>query len=108
NVRSHIMLDARLSPYRRGEMRLAEDFLKKIPDRSITLLDKGFWSADLLLSLAGNGTERHWLTPARSNLVAEEVERYNTHDRLLEMRVSPQARKRNPALPTHWRVREVS
>jgi len=108
NVRSHIMLDARLSPYRRGEMRLAEDFLEKIPDRSITLLDKGFWGADLLLSLTGNGTERHWLTPSRSTLVAEEVERYNAHDRLLEMRVSPQARKKDPALPTHWQVREVS
>lgn len=40
--------------------------------------------------------------------MAEEVERYNAHDRLLEMRVSQQARKKNPALPTHWRVREVS
>lgn len=108
NVRSHIMLDARLSPYRRGEMRLAEDFIEKIPDRSVTLLDKGFWGADLLLSLAGNGTERHWLTPLRSNLVGEEVERYNQNDRILEMRVSAQARKKNPALPTHWRVREVS
>jgi len=108
NVRSHIMLDARLSPYRRGEMRLAEDFIEKIPDRSVTLLDKGFWGADLLLSLAGNGTERHWLTPSRSNLVGEEVERYNQNDRILEMRVSAQARKKNPALPTHWRVREVS
>lgn len=108
NVRSHIMLDARLSPYRRGEMRLAEDFIEKIPDRSVTLLDKGFWGADLLLSLAGNGTERHWLTPSRSNLVGEEVERYNQNDRILEMRVSAHARKKNPALPTHWRVREVS
>ena len=108
NVRSHIMLDARLSQYRRGEMRLAEDFIEKIPDRSVTLLDKGFWGADLLLSLAGNGTERHWLTPSRSNLVGEEVERYNQNDRIMEMRVSAQARKKNPALPTHWRVREVS
>lgn len=108
NVRSHIMLDARLSPYRRGEMRLAEDVLEKIPDRSITLFDKGFWGADLLLNLTGAGRDRHWLTPSRSNLVSEEVERYNAHDRLLEMRVSAQARKKNPALPTHWQVREVS
>ncbi|HGK7306060.1 TPA: transposase, partial [Stenotrophomonas maltophilia] len=47
-------------------------------------------------------------TPSRSNLVGEEVERYNQNDRILEMRVSAQARKKNPALPTHWRVREVS
>ncbi len=59
----------------------------------------------MLLSLA---TPRHWLTPARKGLVAEQIMRYGTDDRLLRMRVSPQARKPNPALPTHWDVREVS
>jgi hypothetical protein len=72
NVRSHVMVDAQLSPYRRGEIRLAEPFLQQIPDHSITLFDKGFWSADLLLSLASTGHARHWLTPARKHLVTEE------------------------------------
>ncbi|UJO10576.1 IS4 family transposase [Xanthomonas arboricola pv. pruni] len=108
NVRSHVLLNAQLSPYRRSEIRLSEPFLHSIPDHSVTLFDKGFWSADLLLSLANTGTARHWLTPARKGLVAEEITRYGTDDRLLRMRVSPQARKRNPALPTHWDVREVS
>ncbi|MQU65704.1 transposase [Pseudomonas sp. FSL R10-1350] len=54
------------------------------------------------------GTNRHWLTPARKNLVSEEIVRYGKHDRLVRMKVSPQARKRNPGLPTHWEVREVS
>ena len=65
NVRSHLILDAQLSPYRRSEMRLADEFLQQIPDHSVTLFDKGFWSADLMLSLSGAGTNRHWLTPAR-------------------------------------------
>lgn len=34
--------------------------------------------------------------------------RYDDDDRLRRMRVCPQARKRNPDLPTHWDVREVS
>lgn len=34
--------------------------------------------------------------------------RYSQHDRLVRMKVSPQARKRNPTLPSHWEVREVS
>ncbi|MBK0156536.1 IS4 family transposase, partial [Pseudomonas sp. S75] len=55
-----------------------------------------------------SGKNRHWLTPARKNLVMEEVERYGEHDRRVRMKVSPQARKRNPNLPTHWEVREVS
>ena len=108
NVRSHLILDAQLSPYRRSEMRLADEFLQQIPDHSVTLFDKGFWSADLMLSLSGVGTNRHWLTPARKNLVSEEIVRYGKHDRLVRMKVSPQARKRNPSLPTHWEVREVS
>ncbi|ENZ96697.1 transposase-like protein [Xanthomonas fragariae LMG 25863] len=64
NVRSHVLLNAQLSPYRRSEIRLSEPFLQSIPDHSVTLFDKGFWSADLLLSLANTGTARHWLTPA--------------------------------------------
>ncbi|MET0613033.1 MAG: IS4 family transposase [Pseudomonas caspiana] len=108
NVRSHLILDAQLSPYRRSEMRLADEFLQQIPDHSVTLFDKGFWSADLMLSLSNVGTNRHWLTPARKNLVSEEIVRYGEHDRLVRMKVSPQARKRNPSLPTHWEVREVS
>ncbi|BBH44795.1 hypothetical protein KU43P_12720 [Pseudomonas sp. KU43P] len=61
-----------------------------------------------MLSVAEGGDNRHWLTPARKNLVMEEVERYGEHDRRVRMKVSPQARKRNPNLPTHWEVREVS
>ncbi len=108
NVRSHLILDAQLSPYRRSEMRLADAFMQQIPDHSVTLFDKGFWSADLLLSLATSGENRHWLIPARTGLVSEEATRYGKGDRLLRMKVSAQARKRNPDLPTHWDVREVS
>ncbi len=108
NTRSHIMLDAQISPYRKGEIRMAESFVSRIPDRSVTLLDKGFWGADLLLSIARKGQARHWLIPARKGLVYEEVERYSPQDRLLRMKVSPQARKRNPELPETWDVRAVT
>jgi hypothetical protein len=108
NVRSHVILDAQLSPYRRSEMRLADEFLQQIPDHSVTLFDKGFWGAELLSSLSSAGINRHWLIPAKKGLVCEEVVRYSQHDRLVRMKVSPQARKRNPALPSHWEVREVS
>lgn len=62
----------------------------------------------MLLGLATAGENRHWLIPARQGLVSEEVTRYGKQDRLLRMKVSAQARKRNPSLPTHWEVREVS
>ncbi|TCS42999.1 IS4 family transposase [Reinekea marinisedimentorum] len=108
NVRSHVVVDAQLSPYRRSEMRLADSFLAQIPDHSITLFDKGFWSAHLMLSVSQQGTERHWLTLARKNAVSEEIEQYSPTDRLVRMKVSAHARKLNPNLPETWEVREVT
>jgi len=108
NVRSHVILDAQLSPYRRSELRLAEEFIASIPNNSVTLFDKGFWGADILLSVANQGQQRHWLIPERKGLVYEEIETYSENDRLLQMKVSAQARKRNPHLPATWRVRAVS
>lgn len=48
NARSHIIANAAISPYRKGETPLAKEFVEAIPDHSVTLLDKGFFSADLL------------------------------------------------------------
>ncbi len=102
------MLDAQISPYRRGEIPLAESFLSSIPENSVTLFDKGFWSANLMLALNQNASNRHWLIPERKGLVHEVVETYEAGDELIEMKVSPQARKKNPDLPETWRARRVT
>ena len=107
NVRSHVVLDAAISPYRRGEVPLANSLLQHLPERSITLLDKGFFSADLLLSIA-KGKQRHWVIPERKRLVYQVVHEYGPGDRLVEMTVSPQARKANPELPASWQARAVT
>lgn len=107
NVRSHVMANAAISPYRRGEIPLASDFVATIPANSVTLLDKGFFSADLLLSLQTE-QNRHWLIPERKGLVSREVKRYGDGDCLVRMKVSPQARKKNPSLPEHWSARAVT
>lgn len=60
------------------------------------------------MGLAEGDQHWHWLTPARKGLVSEEIARYGKGDRLLRMKVLSQARKRNPHLPAHWDVREVS
>ena len=108
NTHSHVVMDAQVSPYRRGEIPLAETMLAKIPDHSITLFDKGFWSANLMHSLMDKGCDRHWLIPARTNLVYDVVEHYGDGDELWQMKVSPQARKKNPSLPEYWQVRAVT
>jgi hypothetical protein len=108
NTHSHIMMDAQISPYRRGEIPLAESMTAKIPDNSVTLFDKGFWSANLMTGLSQRGNERHWLIPARNKIAYDVVEEYGKGDQLWEMKVSPQARKKNPNLPTHWQARAIT
>jgi hypothetical protein len=108
NVRSHVIADATISPYRKNDMRVAEALIGGIPERSITLLDKGFFSANLLLEISRNGDQRHWLIPAKKNCVYEIVEAYGNGDCLIKMKVSAEARKRNPSLPEHWTARAVT
>ena len=69
NDLTYIMIDTQISPFRRGEIPLAEHFLESIPNDSVTLFDKGFWSANLMLNLNEAGRERHWLIPERKGLV---------------------------------------
>ena len=108
NVYSHVMVDAQISPYRKGEIPQAHTLIHNLPENSVTLMDKGFWSANLLLSLTQEKPNRHWVIPARKRLVSTEVKRYNQNDCLVEMTVSPQARKQNPDLPKTWQVRAVT
>lgn len=108
NVRSHVLANAAISPYRKGEIPLASEFIQSLPDHSVSLLDKGFFGADLLLRIQTEATNRHWLIPERKGLVYTELEHYGDGDRLLQMSVSPQARKKNPALPAQWQVRAVT
>ncbi len=97
-----------LSSLSAHEMPLAETFIEGIPGCSITLLDKGFFSANLLLEISRKGHERHWLIPAKTNLVYELVDHYGPGDCLVRMTVSVPARKRNPRLPEYWTARAVT
>ncbi|HFS5874326.1 TPA: IS4 family transposase, partial [Citrobacter werkmanii] len=108
NLGSHVLLDAATAPYRRSETLLAHSMLAALPDNSITLFDKLFYSADLLLTLNRQGSNRHWLLPARKDMAAETETSYGAGDRLLKLKVSQQARKKNPSLPEFWYARAVT
>lgn len=57
NVRSHVIANAAISPYRKGEIPLASEFIHSLPDNSVTLLDKSFFGADLLLRIQAEDTD---------------------------------------------------
>lgn len=105
-VRERLLVDASLDAYACSEYTLAERLWPQLPSESLLLIDKGFYSANLLWTLQQHG--RHWLIPARANARGEVLQTYATGDVRLRMTVSPQARKKNPALPAQWEVRAIT
>ena len=106
-LRSHLLAAATFGPYSTGEGTLAAALWSQLPERSLCIVDRNFLAAHLLVPLARDGADRHWLIRAKKNLRWRERERLGTDDMLVEMRVSPFARRKDPSLPRTWVVRAI-
>ncbi len=107
-LRSHLLAGAAFGPYESTyELEYAYPLREKIADRSLTILDRGFQGAPMLLGIERHGTERHWLVRARSNTQMRVLERFAKGDELVEMEVSPQSRTKDPSLPKTWTARLI-
>lgn len=105
DTHSHELLDARIGGMDSGELTLAAQ-LKGV-DHSLTLFDRAYFSATFLLDWQAAGQERHWLMRARDNLRYEVIETWARGDMRIRMRMSSQAHKRRPELPSHWEARLI-
>lgn len=106
-LRSHLLAAVSFGPYALGEHTYAAELWPSVPDDSLTVVDKGFFAAGVLVPLMRDGNNRHWLTRAKKNLRWRVVERLGRNDSLVEMDVSAQARKKDPSLPKTWTVRAI-
>jgi hypothetical protein len=105
-VATQLIRDARFGPYKTSETTYAHELLASVPDDSLTIIDRGFLSAQLLCNLVEAGRNRHFLIPAKRNTKWTLIEGSEA-DGLVEMAVSAAARKLDPALPKTWRARAV-
>jgi len=106
-LRSHLLAGLSLGPWSAGETTLAEPLWAKLPDRSLTILDRGFLAYALLHRLATSGAERHWLIRAKSNLTCQTVRRLGPKDQIVAIPVSRQTRRAHPELPETLEVRAI-
>ena len=105
-LRSHLVAACSVGPYRTGEVTLGKELTSSIPAESLTIVDRGFFGAPLLLEIEGRGG-RHWLTRARTDLSGRVVKRFARGDSLIELNVSQDAHKQDPTLPDTWQVRAI-
>lgn len=106
-LRSHLLAAAAFGPYSTGEGTYARQLWQAVPDHSLSIVDRGFFAADVLIPLTRGGSNRHWLTRAKKNQRWRVLQRLGPNDFLVEMNVSPQARKNDPSLPATWTVRAI-
>lgn len=104
---THLIVDARFGPYKTSEKAFAMELIDSISDNSLTVVDKGFFAAEILCSLTTNGSNRHFLIPAKKNTSWTVIEG-DLDDALVEMKVSAEARKNMPELPKVWRARAIA
>jgi hypothetical protein len=107
SLRSHLLAAAAFGPFEKSEQHYAQQLWPQLEDDSVTIVDRGFLSASLLLGVASSGANRHWLTRAKSNTRYRVIKANGADDMLVEMDVSDEARKKAPGLPTTWQMRAI-
>jgi hypothetical protein len=106
-IRSHLLAAACFGPYGVGECAYATSLWDSVPDRSLVLVDRNYLQANVLVPLMTTGTNRHWMTRAKSNTKFKLIRKLGTGDELVEFEVSSDARRKDPSLPTHFDVRAI-
>ncbi len=89
---SNLFVQAAMESCAVNEMVLAEQLIARTPDHSLTLFDKGFY-------LANHRQRAHWLLPLKKGTQYEVVRKLGRQDKLVQLKTSPQARKKWPQLP---------
>jgi hypothetical protein len=107
-LRSHLILDAILGAFKgTSEVGFAESLIPKIPDQSLTILDRGFWSVWLWSRITGEGTHRYWLIRAKSTARWRVIKTHAPGDERVEIQVPDEARSKHPSLPRTLHARAI-
>jgi hypothetical protein len=106
-LRSHLLAGVSFGPYENSEYVYAADLWSRVPDDSLSVIDRGFFSAHVLISLARGGQNRHWLIRAKKNNRWRLTKHLGSYDALVEMNVSSEAQRKDPTLPKTWQARII-
>ena len=107
-VRSHVLSGMKFGSYKTGETTLARELWAEVPANSVLLVDRGFLIAASLTDLQSDGTNRHWVTRAKSTLHSKNIKNLGVKgDDLIEIQLSESTRRKNPGLPERWVARAI-
>lgn len=105
---SHLILNSVFDSVAENEMNLAAKLVDTVPDNSLTLFDKGFYSLGLLHDWHQKGTNTHWLLPLKKGTQYQVIKSLGRQDVLVQLQMTPQAIKRRPHLPKTLEARLIT
>ena len=105
---SHLIIDSAFDSVAESEMNLASQLTARIPDNSLTLFDKGFYSLGLLNDWQQKGVNTHWLIPLKKGTQYEVVHSLGKQDKLVRLITTPQSRRKRADLPHTLEARLVT
>ncbi len=105
SLRSRLIHDVTLGPANTGEVTYAKQ-LKVVP-QSLTLFDRCYLPAELLINWQQKQDDAHWLVPVKGNTKYRILETFSAGDHRVEMQVSAHARKQGASLPETWEARLI-
>jgi hypothetical protein len=105
-ARSHILSAFRFADYATGEVTIANELWKEVPENSLTLVDRGA-PLPSLVQLHASGIGKHFLTRLKSRTPTKTVKKLGSNDKHIEIPMPREARKENSALPVAVCLRAV-
>jgi len=106
--RSHVIAAAKIRPYSgSSELSLTDDLIAEIPSYSGTLVDRNFLCGRFIHRLMSEGTERHFVTRAKSTTRMYNAKELGPGDFLVELNHSDDDRKRDKTLPKRGKARAI-
>lgn len=106
-LRSRLLRGFAMADCRTSEMTLGRGLASEIPDDSVTVMDRYYYSYALWQAIRTEKTNRHWLVRARKDVMWRVVEEYGPCDQLVEIEVGKATQKKHPELPATIRARAI-
>jgi len=105
---SHLILASEFDARKVGELSLAQRLVPEVPDDSLTLFDRGYYSLGFLHSWQNAGKNTHWMIPARKDSAYKVVKKLGKNDAIVTMNTTWQARDKYEGLADKIEVRLTS
>jgi hypothetical protein len=92
-VRTHLLAAVAFAPYASSEMEICESIWSQVPNDSLVILDRNFLAANVLVPLARDAGNRHWLTRAKTLTKWTVLKSLGKNDDLVELEICSKTRR---------------